>query len=69
MIDDIDKFAAAIRSPELRRVEGVPLESDRAYRIRIVSALIDHSDAVDVAIGKDLDALGTIHGIIRKGLR
>lgn len=69
MSDDVEKFISAILKPKLQRVDGVALESDAAFRNRIVSAVIDHTDAVEKATGEDLDALGLLHGIVRLGLR
>lgn len=69
MSSDVEKFVSAILKPKLQRVDGVALESDAAFRNRIVSAVIDHTAAVEVATGEDLDAIGLLHGIIRIGLR
>ena len=69
MSDDVKKFVETILAPKLHLVDGVPLEDDAAYRCRIAAAAVDRMDAIEVAIGKDLDALGIMHGIIRIGLR
>lgn len=49
-------------------IEDAPLESDDAFRQRIILSRISISAAVLIATGDDLDALGEIRGIKRKGL-
>lgn len=67
--EEVNAFVDAITSPKLTRIEGIPLEADVDFRSRILSVCAKRdAPLIEVAIGGRLDAIGYLHGLVRKGL-
>lgn len=66
----VKQFVEGLKAPTLTRVEGVELETDDRFRERILQLCARISIPVVVyATGEQLDAIGFLNGLVRKGMR
>jgi hypothetical protein len=66
-LSDEAQFAGAIARPKLIRTDE-PLETDISFRERFAFLALNDPQWL-VAIGRELDAIGALHGLIRHGYR
>lgn len=63
---NIQRFRDGLRNPKLVRTDD-PLETDASFRDRLRPVAI--IGAVEVANAYELDAIGWVHGMLRRGYR